>query len=134
MFRMKVMLDGATLFYTEWDPLSMVTQAAEVIQAGCPKLYITIIEKDVVETSRPFKSSKKYKLDAPRQSKLLRIDHISSGDGLDEETIRKLLMVQLSGQYVQIDCEAADGYFDVTLPDGTEVAALSACHLAIFQG
>ena len=34
---------------------------------------------------------------------------------------------------ITVDCEATDGYFDITLPNGTEIAALSWWHLNGFD-
>ena len=48
---------------------------------------------------------------------------------MDQATFDKLRDVQVRGKLVTVDCEACDGYYDVTLPDGTQIEALSAYHL-----
>lgn len=44
----------------------------------------------------------------------------------------RLLKAQYLKETVTVDCEACDGYYDITLSDGTEVPALSAYHLVGF--
>lgn len=56
------------------------------------------------------------------------IHEVDRSDGL-EDTYDQLVAAQSAGTEVTVDCLACDGYYDVTLADGTEVAALSWYHL-----
>lgn len=58
---------------------------------------------------------------------------VSEDDGFEEGMYSKLVEIEDTDQLVTVDCEACDGFYDVTLPDGTEVAALSWYHLTGFD-
>lgn len=60
------------------------------------------------------------------------IHEVDRSDGL-EDTYDKLVAAEEEGTEVTVDCLALDGYYDVTLADGTEVAALSWYHLEGFE-
>jgi hypothetical protein len=47
--------------------------------------------------------------------------------GMSNEEFQHL--ISFEGTTVTVDCEAVDGYYDITLRDGTEVAAVSEIHL-----
>jgi hypothetical protein len=52
--------------------------------------------------------------------------------GIAEDYV-ELVMAEEAGSLVNIECEATDGYFDVKLPNGYVVEALSAHHLVGFN-
>ena len=54
---------------------------------------------------------------------------VSASDFVNEEDYDILVGLEEDGLPVVIDCEATDGYFDVTTPSGREIAALSWFHL-----
>lgn len=59
---------------------------------------------------------------------LQKIQEFDASDfGLEEADYEKLL--EASGTFVTVDCEACDGYYDITLADGTEYAAIAGYHL-----
>lgn len=61
------------------------------------------------------------------------ITHVDVSDfGGDDNAYHRLVEAQRSGQEVTVDCEATDGYYDLTLEDGTELAAISWYHLVGF--
>lgn len=53
--------------------------------------------------------------------------------GYSEEQYEKLKFAQYMQIPVTVDCEACDGYYDITLSDGTELPAVSSYHLVGFN-
>lgn len=45
----------------------------------------------------------------------------------------RLLNAQVNGDHVTVDCLACEGYYDITLPDGTEYMAIAGHHLVGFD-
>ena len=60
------------------------------------------------------------------------IHEVDRSDGL-EDTYDQLVAAEEAGSEVTVDCLALDGYYNVTLADGTQVAALSWYHLDGFE-
>lgn len=52
-------------------------------------------------------------------------DHSDFGMSDDEYQA----LIDAEGTTVTVDCEACDGYYDITLANGTEIAAISEIHL-----
>lgn len=62
------------------------------------------------------------------QAILIHVNGFDHSDfGMSESQYEHL--VNFESTMVTVDCEATDGYFDITLSDGTEVPAISEIHL-----
>ena len=123
-YQITASLDGHFLFRTDWDNYERCTKAADAILKGCPQLKLMLISQDksmqcVDYTLTVF----------PFNSRLINLENVESGDGLTNAQIDMLLSYQFAGLKVKVLCQAADGYYDVELPNGSKIDALSSCHL-----
>lgn len=67
------------------------------------------------------------------QTTIRNMREISPGDGIEQDEYDALVAIEKSGEFVTVDCQATTGYFDVTLPDGRTIPALSWYHLDGFD-
>lgn len=55
-------------------------------------------------------------------------------DGYSDSEYLELLLCEQQGRLVTVDCEATDGYYDITLDNGLELPAISGFHLEGYSG